>query len=99
MPCAFATQRRENRCLASRSQLKQLPDFGPHAPPSVKLSIVQAEAVYEVTSWGQKKEGLLSLPESPGMRVGGKWDRGFEDLGALARLLTEKKPTCHTPPS
>jgi hypothetical protein len=50
-----------------------------------------------VTSWEQKKEYLLSLPESPGMRVGGKRDLCFGDLGALARLLTEKKQTCHTP--
>jgi hypothetical protein len=31
------------------------------------------------------------------MRVGGKRDLCFGDPGALARLLTERKPKCHTP--
>jgi hypothetical protein len=66
-------------------------------PPSVKLPVIRAEAACVVASRGQKKECRLSLPESPGMRVGGKRDLCFGDLGALAQLLTEKKPKCHTP--
>ena len=51
MPRTFAAQRREDRRLASRPQLEQLPDFGPHVAPLLPEAHTQAPSQPGIQFW------------------------------------------------
>ena len=60
MPRTFATERGEDRSLASRCQLEQLPDFGPHVAPPLPEAHAQAASQPGI----EFREGAVVLREA-----------------------------------